>query len=247
VTVSHVILVAARPRLVSVRVARVLELICQFERRLRALLHLLWVALCHRYFARGHKTPRNCGREAVQASAKAKVLNNRCGCGAHGDEGNVRRNDAAFADFLNGRSSRRRVILSFVTKSCLPNFATLRSSASRTGSRRIVRFHRASSACTSSRRASSTTRSRHKASRARWLLRAEWRSTAASGNLRVDFAKPAAECSFHAKLVFGEVARLFLEKRKVARCPLIEALRGEPLQESVLRFKHALLTAPVRC
>ncbi len=185
--------------------------------------------------------------EAVQGSAKAKVLNNRCGCGAHGDEGNVWRNAAAFAEFLNGRSSRRRVILSFVTKSCLPNFATLRSSASRTGSRRIVRFHRASSACTSSRRASSTTRSRHKASRARWLLRAEWRSTAASGNLRVDFAKPAAECSFHAKLVFGEVARLFLEKRKVARCPLIEALRGEPLQESVLRFKHALLTDPVRC
>ena len=175
------------------------------------------------------------------------MLNNRCGCGAHGDEGNVRRNAAAFADFLNGRSSRRRVILSFVTKSCLPNFATLRSIASRTGSRRIVRFHRASSACTSSRRASSTTRTRHKASRARRLLRAEWRSTAASGNLRVDFAKPAAECSFLAKLVFGEVARLFLEKRKVARCLCIEALRGEPLQESVLRFKHALLTAPVRC
>ena len=166
VTVSRVILVAARPTLVSVRVARVLELICQFERRLRALLHLLWVALCHGYFARGdcarfctcfgsrcaaailhvairraiaaagallevvvakvlhafalaalakgQVTPRIRAHllllsEAVQASAKAKVLNNRCGCGAHGDEGNVRRNAAAFADYLNGRSSRSLV------------------------------------------------------------------------------------------------------------------------------------------
>ena len=73
VTVSRVILVAARPRLVSVRVARVLELICQFERRLRALLHLLWVALCRRYFARGDKT-RNCGRGALLEVVVAKVL-----------------------------------------------------------------------------------------------------------------------------------------------------------------------------
>ena len=49
-------------------------------------------------------------------------------------------------------------------------------------------------------------------------------------------------------VIFGTISWiLFLEKRKVARCLRIEALRGEPLQESVLRFKHALLTAPVRC
>ena len=48
-------------------------------------------------------------------------------------------------------------------------------------------------------------------------------------------------------VIFGTISWiLFLEKRKVARCLRIEALRGEPLQESVLRFKHALLTAPVR-
>ena len=41
--------------------------------RLRALLHLLWVALCRRYFARGDKT-RNCGRGALLEVVVAKVL-----------------------------------------------------------------------------------------------------------------------------------------------------------------------------
>ena len=62
---------------------------------------------------------------------------------------------------------------------------------------------------------------------------------------QVEFAPPAPKCRLFSQSFFRNMTRIVLIKRKIARCLLGEALRGEILQISFLRFEHFLLRFPL--